>query len=692
MLSFGESNFFRVLHAAQTIYKMRRKKVYYKEFLTFDIETTNIGESDAVMYIWQMCITDGNEIAAMSGRTWEKFNEVITAINGFCGDNRIVCYIHNLSFEFQFFSGVIPVEDVFCVKSRRPLCCRSGSIEFRCSYLWTNKNLANFLKDEGAEHAKLSGADFDYSLKRYPWTKLSYNELQYCYHDVIGLAEAINTKLTNDNDTVVSTPLTATGFVRRDAKRALKNKYLFIRGLIPDEDTYNNLRAAFRGGNTHANRFYAGRILENVCSCDRSSSYPDVMINCKFPMTAFNKAPDGNKWVKRFLGADYAILTKMMLYNIRLKNPKWGCPYIPISKCIAAERPVIDNGRVLSADLIVLYATDVDINIILEEYTGRVIFSDTRVSQKDYLPDELRELVRKYYRGKTSLKDVEGQEREYRRSKELLNSIYGMCATDPCKPDIIYEDDDYTLEYCDYSGEDGKGKKAFLPYQWGVWVTAYARFELEQMIKAAGESFVYADTDSCKYVQDSAVSFDIYNNERLQRSEKNGAFADDKKGSRHYMGVAESEGTVKRFLTWGAKKYAYEDENGKLKITIAGVRKSDAVNDKGEIIEKGGATELKEAGGLEALKIGYTFREAGGLESIYNDKSNYDINVDGHTLHVGKNVSLRQSTYTLSITDEYADILNACITLDADRAICYDIHRRQKPSRTKIKEKTEHEE
>ena len=40
------------------------------------------------------------------------------------------------------------------------------------------------------------------------------------------------------------------------------------------------------------------------------------------------------------------------------------------------------------------------------------------------------------------------------------------------------------------------------------------------------------------------------------------------------MGLFEIEDHIKRFKTMGAKKYAYEDDEGKLHITIAGVNKN----------------------------------------------------------------------------------------------------------------------
>lgn len=43
-------------------------------------------------------------------------------------------------------------------------------------------------------------------------------------------------------------------------------------------EQYNLLLKAFRGGNTHANRYKVGRIISNVTSYDFASSYPAVMI------------------------------------------------------------------------------------------------------------------------------------------------------------------------------------------------------------------------------------------------------------------------------------------------------------------------------------------------------------------------------------------------------------------------------
>lgn len=652
----------------------RCTQMYANGILAFDIETTRLSDDNSIMYIWQCGLYVDGEYYITYGRTWEEWTKLQEAINKRLGTVKIVCMVHNLSYEFQFLAGLYEMQDVFCLKARKILTASCGSIEYRCSYIWTNKSLNMFLRDMGVKHEKKSGADYDYNKKRYPWTDMTADEIEYCQNDVIGLLEATAKKLGKDGDTVYTMPRTSTGYVRRDTRKALAN--VAIGFLKPKVEVYEKLRLAFRGGNTHANRFYVGKILKNVHSCDRSSSYPDVMLNQKYPMTPFKRVPDGYATIKRAMRAGLAILCTMAITDAELRNDKWGAPYIPVSKCTYLGKAVEDNGRVLSADAIVIEVTEVDIEIILEEYTGGIDFYDIYTAEKDYLPKEYRELVRKYYTAKTKLKGVDGEEYEYVKSKNLLNSLYGMCATDPGKDDVLFDAGEYKQLETDVAKNI---KKSLLPYQWGVWVTAYARKELEEMIKIAGDNFVYADTDSCKYIADESIDFSAYNQRCTRASVDSGAFADDAKGKRHYMGVAEDEGGYYHFLTWGAKKYASEDENGKVDITIAGVRKRSARNAKGEIVEMGGGDELEASGGLSEFKPGYIFRKSGGLESIYNDRTDYWTTIDGRDMHVTRNVCLRPSTYTVSIGEKYHtlldDVNNHLINIDTDRALCYNLYR-----------------
>lgn len=628
------------------------KRVYKDLFCAFDIETTNHPDLEqAFMYIWQFQIEDQTII----GRTWMEFKEFIHNCRLRLKEHEyLMVYVHNLSFEFSFLKGIynFKKDEVFSIEPRKVLRCTMWDhFEIRCSYLLTNMNLATFTKRMGVTQ-KLSGEDFNYSKIRYPWTELSDQELQYCIVDVQGLVEALKVYFKIENDNFYTIPFTSTGFVRRDVKRAMRHyNRQDLYSMQPDYEVFKILREAFRGGNTHANRYYANTIMENIASYDRVSSYPDVQINELFPMSPWIR--EENVTAERACRIIYkhqrAALMRVGFSNIRLKDPLWGCPYIPKHKCRNLGQHANDNGRILWADWIELSLTDPDLKIIMQEYDyDSITFYDFYHCRYGRLPKPLREEIQKFYRDKTELKGVAGQELFYMLQKAKLNSIYGMSVQAPVKQTIDFIDGQWIeQEEPEQDLLNKNNAKAFLVYSWGVWTTAHARMELEKALNIVGpERFVYCDTDSVKFIDDGKVSFNAYNESRKRTSKENGGVAADPAGYEHYLGVYENEGTYKRFCTMGAKKYAYEDAAGELHITVAGVSKYK------------GAVELAKRGGLDAFKEGFVWYDAGGLESIYNDDPEIkEVNIDGHKLRITSNVFLRPSTYTLGITGEYARIL-----------------------------------
>ena len=115
----------------------------------------------------------------------------------------------------------------------------------------------------------------------------------------------------------------------------------------------------------------------------------------------------------------------------------------------------------------------------------------------------------------------------------------------------------------------------------------------------------------------------------------------------------------------GAKKYAYEEldpveRSLTLKTTIAAVTKE-------------GAAELTEAFGPYALdrfaacrydENEFTFVKAGGTALIYNDDDDIDLEIDGHHLHIGRNVVITDDTYQLSLQEEYSSLIRPAKMLD----------------------------
>lgn len=643
----------------------RRKKVDKTLFrncmCAFDIETTYLDEIEqSIMYIWQFAVMDlrTDNIWYCFGRTWDEFIELL---NSFYHDGiTIMIWVHNLSYEFQFLRHWLPfVKDkVFSLKSRKVVRADIDGIQFRCSYIQTNKSLDAFTKDMGVVHQKLSGVIFDYSKKRFPWTEMTQEELQYCCNDVVGLLEAMRVRMKMENDTLYSLPLTSTGYVRRLAKNAMKSyNYNQLHAMMCNEDVYRLLRLEFRGGDTHANRYHVNQILENVASFDRASSYPDVMLNYRFPMSAFTPRmiTDIEELERKCKVRDCCFIAVFTITHLQQRDIYYGAPYLSLDKAVEISGQVIDNGRVLSADKAVYVFNDIDWKIVKSEYVGEVEISQVYIAKYGYLPRAFRDLVIDLFHKKTSLKNVEGQELNYMRSKELINSLYGMCAQNPVKPDVIYMDEPeqaFKLEEIVDIGEklEKYNKKAFLLYAWGCWVTAWARLKLKEMINIVGDNFVYCDTDSVKFlVRDDYKriirKIEGYNKGLKELSISNNGYATDKKGIVHYLGVYEYEETYKKFKTLGAKKYAYVHEDGTFGITIAGVPK------------KAGAREMEK---IENFNVGFIFRDTGKLESVYNDcdyGTYYPDDSPEHRIEIRSNIVLRESTYEIGLSAEYMYIL-----------------------------------
>ena len=99
---------------------------------------------------------------------------------------------------------------------------------------------------------------------------------------------------------------------------------------------------------------------------------------------------------------------------------------------------------------------------------------------------------------------------------------------------------------------------------------------LERMLQAIGPDVIYCDTDSIKFTGSHQGDFRRANKELQRMAEEAGAYADNEKGKRYYLGTWDPEHEMTRFKTLGSKKYLYEiEENGKRTIfsTIAGVKK-----------------------------------------------------------------------------------------------------------------------
>ena len=650
----------------------------------FDIETTTIHlplvagqkqNSHAFMYVWQFQLDD----VTIMGRTWEECFSLFKSLADACLEIQreqglatiplLIIWVHNLAYEFQWLSGLYPFnnDEVFFRDVRKPIYCRMfDTFELRCSYIQTNMSLSALCKQTGVKQ-KLSGQKYDYDKIRFPWTELTQFEQEYTTVDVESLVKAMKYRVSRGGDNLQTVPLTSTGYVRRECKEALKDQFLDLRELKPAEKEYRLLRKAFRGGNTHSNRYFVDKIIDNVYSYDISSSYPTQQLTQLFPVKPFKWLEISQRTalkrvqrVLQFIGLGYAVVATYQFKNMRLKNHREPIPYISLSRCQALGTDdyelLLDNGRVLECGYMEISLTEIDLQIVLDQYQfDSMDVLEAMVAQKDYLPESYRAVIQNYYNKKTALKgdDTEDGKYMYMKSKNMLNAVYGMSATDPVHQDIFYKDGDYKVStYEDFTQEELLKllKNASFPYQWGVYTTALARKQLQDAIKLCGDRIVYCDTDSVKVIGDIDIS--KLNDKLMQKAIQSKAYADDMNGKRHYIGLFEFDGHYDQFITQGAKRYAYSS-GGKLGITVAGVSKK--INE-----ETGVSFAVEELKTLNRFRVGMTWRKAGGTISVYNDSDDIDYTdpESGNTIHIGKNVSIVPSTYVMTYSKDYRLLLN----------------------------------
>ena len=626
-------------------------------FITFDIETSRVklreDTYETFMYHWQICIDDD----VIFGRTWQELLYFLEKIKKHI-EHKLIIYVHNLSYEFQFIKDFFEWYNVFSIDEHSVIKCltKDKKFEFRCSYKLSNMSLEKFIENTPKHYFIKGKGDLDYKKLRVPSTVLSPKERGYCYNDVRCLYHSIEHLLEDDDlDTI---PLTSTGYVRRECRKAMRtpeDRKIFNNSKI-NLKLYDLLKEGFRGGNTASNRYHTNTIIDNVHSYDMSSAYPYVMMVEKFPFGKFNKCSIEDIKELDYYNNKYCTIARYKFKNLRLYSNTVPIPYISSSKCSKIHKEALCyNGRVLESDYAEMVLTNVDFEIIEAQYDyDDLIIEDFYFARKKKLSRNFRKTIMKYYRDKTELKGVDEEFYFYMKQKGKLNSLYGMLVSNIVRDSYDFDielnalvkkevdEDDRKVELDKYL----KSRNSFLVYAWGVWVTAYCRRNLQELIDIIGIDVVYCDTDSVKYIGNYDSYIEKINNRIKNQIVDMPIYAKDKKGNPIYLGCWDEEPSYDRFITLGAKKYAYE-KKGKIGVTVSGLNKYNA------------PIELKEKGGLEYFRNGEVFYNSGRITVEYHHDSIHTINVNGELIETGSYINMFDTTYTLGITDTMLDIINS---------------------------------
>ena len=681
----------RAVNHAKTI-RTNKKVTYYEIVTSFDIETTSAiqkGQKFAFMYIWQFAF----ENVIVYGRTWEEYQQFISKLVEILQLNeqqRLIVYVHNLGYEFQFMRKYFEWSEngVFAVDTREPVkALTTNGIEYKDSYILAGLNLDHVAKNLQHHKIKKLVGNLDYNQIRTWKTHLTDDELAYCANDVKIVVAYIHEQIEEYGD-ITKIPLTNTGRVRRYTRQQVYfngqkqhrktggqyekyRKLMDTLTLTPFE--YEQLKKAFQGGFTHANANKQGKVIDNVTSYDFTSSYPTVMVTEQFPMGRGFHPKIKNRKDFNFYRDHYCMIFDIKFTNLFPKIKQEH--YLSSSKCECSKDMVEDNGRIFSASTVETTITNVDFEIIERAYEwDKAEVSNVIAYRKEYLPKNLIKAIIHLYKNKTKLKGVPEKRPEYMRSKGMLNSMYGMSVTNIVHEENNYLNDDWTTSEPNLKKEIVKynhSKTRFLFYPWGVFVTAYARRNLWTGIISAGNDYCYSDTDSIKIENgEKHLPYIKRYNQVVKNKVKDVCQKYDLdiedfepftiKGKQKPIGYWDSEGVYDKFKTLGAKRYLVF-QNGKLMLTCAGLSKSKGV----DYLLKVSNNNIDKAFQIFNDEMTVPSKYTGKLTHTYIDEPVKALvtDIDGNQVEVNplSGIHLAPTEFTLSISKLYNQFLLALI-------------------------------
>lgn len=625
---------------------------YNDVIIMCDTETSKeISNTNCRNYVvaWTISVRAFNtNIVTLYGHKPSELIECIDKMHKIMPGDKTIIYIHNTSFDWVFLRKFMfrkwgTPDKQLNTKSHYPLFITfNNGITFKDSLILAQRKLEKWADDLNVEHKKAVGS-WQYEKIRKQSDDFNAEELHYIENDTLAGVECLQATMDVLNKRIYSMPYTATG-IPREAIRKIGKDYhardLFKR-ICPEYLIQCILENVYHGGYTHANRHYISRTVKGKIIClDFNSSYPYCLLSEKYPMEKFT--PLGKSVDKNYIlrnSEQYAFIFKLIGKNVHLKNDWIPMPALQMSKAKTVNA-IEDNGRILAAAYMEIYISEMDLKIIDEQYEAYpFICTEIYYSEKDYLPRWFTDYVFKCYEDKCKLKGKDPV--LYSIAKAKLNSLYGMCCQKPVK--LLIEEDytsgDFSINKDTPPEElyDRYVKKytSILPYQWGVWCTAYAFYNLHTLGKCVASDgvWLYSDTDSCYATKWDDKKVAAYNKKCHEKLLANGYGAVMYEGKEFWLGEATVDGIYKEFRTVGAKRYCTRyDDSGELKITVAGVPKK-------------GVKCLKD--NINNFKRGFIFdgETTGKLQHTYYFES--DIWIDEDENERADSIDLSPASYVL---------------------------------------------
>jgi hypothetical protein len=589
-------------------------------------------------------------------------------------------------------------------------------LTFRDTYALFNKSvekLGEDLKKRGEDLPKL---EYDYKKVRLPWDKLEDYDYKYNERDNLVVAYSLYYYMKDNNiNDITKLPLTFTGAIRNQrklfilenfGKKELKSYDYEYKKQFHSYDFFNLATRVYQGGLTTSLMQETGKFIErDMYSIDIKSSYPFQMCTKRYPCFYFNTTEyyKGNEANEHYqANKETWYMGSFNFINIRVKNDKY---LLPISTSqikkhnnkIAEQNIKLFNGKLISADNVLLHCNNIDIDTINLVYEYDYIICEeiyTTTKSRRLKESEIAFLLNCFDVKENTPKNTF----EYNQAKSAINGQYGIKVTSPIRSSYYIENGELQ-EYDYYSYVDSDSRKQeiynnFIEketfnnmdiYTDGVYITSHARYMLVKKmcdLVNLGCTVVYADTDSLKFYTDNIEKvlqvLESENRNQIKRNMKNFRFKQYKERfnvSRETydklcrLGIWEIENKdnpYKLFVTYGAKKYAYLDNEG-IHITIAGCNKKQPVKAMKLFAEKRGIS-LKDTMKLILLpNTRFDIEVSGRTTALYENRPKEELNYytyQGRRVGQYGGIIIKDTTYTLGMSHNDSMLLGHIIQDD----------------------------
>lgn len=326
--------------------------------------------------------------------------------------------------------------------------------------------------------------------------------------------------------------------------------YNYCSELVPqDDEELEYVRWFDKAGFYFRNPKFSFDVIPNIFHYDIKSDYLGLLFRKTFPMEKFQWTEDPEEIQKIIKDGYYCWYGSFDFIKLQYKQDfhlnlqRFGTPI---------------EGQMCSWSLLL---TNVDMQwfktIFKWEkcYSGRVYYTRHRRLSKDYL-----KMFEFLFSCKESQKDGTFAKEIYKTRAEL---VFGQ----PIKAfeyasKTIYVEEENDFEVVDNDEKSLEKiqfdlKKRGIPYYVGVWVAAYARAELINVVNKLGfDNVVYGDTDSVWFINEEGINIIEEHNKEI-RKEKKGTIPAP------LLGEWINQGQYRNFKSVAVKMYICEKLNEK---------------------------------------------------------------------------------------------------------------------------------